>query len=67
MNHRNIVVSFDDVSFYYDYNKPILTETNFSVRKNAKITIMGQNGAGKSTIFKLILGKLKPTFESAFS
>lgn len=60
MNHGNVVVSFDEVSFYYDQNKPILTEANFSVRENAKITIMGQNGAGKSTIFKLILGELKP-------
>ena len=61
MNHGNVIISFDDVSFHYDPNKPILTEANFSVRENAKITIMGQNGAGKSTIFKLILGELKPT------
>lgn len=60
MNHGNVVVSFDEVSFYYDQNKPILSEAHFSVRENAKITIMGQNGAGKSTIFKLILGELKP-------
>lgn len=60
MNHGNVVVSFDEVSFYYDQNKPILSETRFSIRENAKITIMGQNGAGKSTIFKLILGELKP-------
>ena len=33
---------------------------NFSVRENSKITIMGQNGAGKSTIFKLITGELRP-------
>lgn len=61
MNHGNVVVSFDEVSFYYDYNKPILTEASFSIRENSKITIMGQNGAGKSTIFKLMLGELKPT------
>ncbi len=61
MNHGNVVVSFDEVSFYYDHNKPILTEAGFSIRENAKITIMGQNGAGKSTIFKLMLGELKPT------
>lgn len=56
MDHGNVVLSFDEVSFHYDANKPILKGTNFSVRENAKITIMGQNGAGKSTIFKLILG-----------
>lgn len=56
MDHGNVVLRFDKVSFYYDATKPILDEANFSVRENAKITIMGQNGAGKSTIFKLILG-----------
>lgn len=61
MNHGNVIISFDEVSFYYDHNKPILNESSFTVRENAKITIMGQNGAGKSTIFKLILGELKPT------
>lgn len=56
MNHGNVIVRFDEVSFSYDGNKPILDEASFSVRENSKITIMGQNGAGKSTIFKLILG-----------
>ncbi len=56
MDHGNVILRFDKVSFHYDANKPILDEASFSVRENAKITIMGQNGAGKSTIFKLILG-----------
>jgi ABC-type polysaccharide/polyol phosphate transport system ATPase subunit len=36
-----------------------MDEVNFNVRKGAKITIMGQNGAGKSTMFKLINGTLE--------
>jgi ATPase subunit of ABC transporter with duplicated ATPase domains len=60
MNPGNVIVRFNEVSFSYDKNKPILTEANFSVRENTKITIMGQNGAGKSTIFKLITGDLRP-------
>ena len=59
-NHGNVIVSFDDVSFAYDTNKPILEEASFSVRENTKFTIMGQNGAGKSTIFKLITKDIKP-------
>lgn len=59
-NHGNVIISFDDVSFAYDANKPILDEASFSVRENSKFTIMGQNGAGKSTIFKLITKDLKP-------
>lgn len=61
MNQGNVIVRFEDVSFHYDISKPILAEASFSVRENAKITIMGQNGAGKSTIFKLITGELEPT------
>ena len=48
------VISFKNVDFNYDIRKPILDEVTFNVRKGSKITIMWQNWAGKSTIFKLI-------------
>lgn len=48
---------FKDVSFEYDSTRPILKTANFSVRRGAKFALMGQNGAGKSTIFSLITGK----------
>lgn len=60
MAQENVVIRFDGVSFSYNDTKIILDEANFSVRRNSIITIIGQNGAGKSTIFKLLLGKLKP-------
>ncbi len=60
MTHENVIIRFEDLSFNYDHNKPVLDAVNFSVRENSKITIMGQNGAGKSTIFKLITGELRP-------
>ncbi len=60
MDHGDVIVRFDEVTFYYDENKTLLEEASFSVRENAKVTIMGQNGAGKSTIFKMITGDLKP-------
>jgi ATP-binding cassette subfamily F protein 3 len=50
------VVRFEEVGFEYGPNKPILEEVSFNIRKGTKVTIMGQNGAGKSTIFNLILG-----------
>ncbi|MDP3697770.1 MAG: ABC-F family ATP-binding cassette domain-containing protein [Candidatus Taylorbacteria bacterium] len=55
-----VILRFNKVSFEYGHNKPILNEVDFSVRKGTKITLMGQNGAGKSTIFELISGRLKP-------
>jgi ATPase subunit of ABC transporter with duplicated ATPase domains len=60
MNHGDTLLRFQGVSFSYDHKKPILSEASFSVRENAKLTIVGQNGAGKSTIFKLMTGELKP-------
>lgn len=57
---NNVVLRFDNVTFGYDEKKPLLKEVSFSIRNNSKITIIGQNGAGKSTIFKLITGDLKP-------
>ncbi len=53
------VIGFKNVDFHYDFRKPILDEVSFNVRKGSKITIMGQNWAGKSTIFKLINGSLE--------
>src|SRR3989344_9302465 len=61
MDHGDVLLRFQDVSFHYEHKKPVLTEVSFSVRENAKLTIVGQNGAGKSTIFKLIMRELKPT------
>ena len=56
-----VILRFDNVSFSFnDGKKAILNEADFSIRENTKITIMGQNGAGKSTIFKMIMWELKP-------
>lgn len=60
MDHGNVIIRFNQVSFAYDEDHPILDEVNFSVRENAKVALMGQNGAGKSSIFKLLTGVIKP-------
>ena len=63
---ENVILRFDNLTFEYSENKPVLDEVCFGVRKGAKITLMGQNGAGKSTIFKLITGSIKPTKGNVF-
>lgn len=60
MPNGEVLLRFDEVSFQYGHNKPILHEVDFTVRRGAKITLMGQNGAGKSTIFQLITRSLEP-------
>ncbi len=54
------IVRFDKVSVDFGPHKPILREVDFTVRRGAKITLMGQNGAGKSTIFGMITGAVEP-------
>ena len=54
------VINFTDVTFEHGYRREILEEVSFTVRRGMKVALMGQNGAGKSTIFKLITGDLQP-------
>ena len=56
----NVILRFSDVTFEYTHNKPILEEASFSLRSGSRITLMGQNGAGKSSLFKMITGENKP-------
>lgn len=60
MSKGEVIVRFEGVSFEYGIKKPILKEVDFPIRRGSKLTLMGQNGGGKSTLFKLILGELKP-------
>jgi ATPase subunit of ABC transporter with duplicated ATPase domains len=66
MANNDVVVRFNSVSFEYRKDKPILDEVSFALRQGSKFTIMGQNGAGKSTILNLITGSLRPDDGSIF-
>ena len=60
--NNNVILRFDKVTFQYEWQKRfLLQEAEWSIREHTKITVMGQNGAWKSTLFKLILWQLKPT------
>lgn len=61
MAQNEVIIRFENISFEYGHNKPILNEVSFPVRRGSKVALMGQNGAGKSTIFGLITGALRPT------
>ncbi len=60
MSKQETILRFEEVTFEYGVLKPILEDVSCTVRRGSKITIMGQNGAGKSTIFGLITGALEP-------
>jgi len=47
-------ITFDGVSFHYDEGKVIIHDVSFNVEPGQTIAIVGQTGAGKSTLTKLI-------------
>ncbi len=48
------VVRFENVSFHYDADRPILKNVSFEVPAGKTIAVVGPSGAGKSTISRLI-------------
>ena len=48
-------ITFENVSFGYTPNEKIINNLSFSVKKGQKIAIIGETGAGKTTIVKLLM------------
>jgi ATP-binding cassette subfamily B protein len=48
-------VKFENVNFAYDIDVPVLKNISFTLKRNMKLAIVGQTGAGKSTIINLLV------------
>ena len=53
----SIIIS--DLSYRYPNQLPLFEHLNLSVGTNRKISVIGNNGCGKSTLFQIIFGTLK--------
>ena len=53
-------ISLEDVSFGYEEEKMVLEHLSFEIKTGEQVTMTGRTGAGKSTIFKLLLGLYRP-------
>ena len=53
-------ILLEDVSFGYEEEKMVLEHLSFEIKTGEQVTMTGRTGAGKSTVFKLLLGLYRP-------
>ncbi|XP_062329129.1 ATP-binding cassette sub-family F member 3 [Osmerus eperlanus] len=54
------ILQLDEVEFYYNPDQRLFTGLCVSADLESRICIVGENGAGKSTMLKLLMGELTP-------
>jgi ATP-binding cassette subfamily F protein 3 len=54
------LIALEDVAVGYESNKPVLKKLNLRLDMDDRIALLGANGNGKSTLMKLLAGRLKP-------
>ena len=50
------MIEFENVSFSYEKKTPVLKNLSFTIKEGESVGLIGANGAGKSTIMKILLG-----------
>lgn len=58
---EDINLYFNDITFKYEKDNEILQNIKLNIKPQEKVTFVGRTGVGKSTLFKLIMGLLKPS------
>ncbi|MBP3209551.1 MAG: ABC transporter ATP-binding protein [Oscillospiraceae bacterium] len=53
------MIEFQHVSFAYEKDRPVLCDLSFRIEKGEAVGLIGANGAGKSSVMKLLLGLLQ--------
>lgn len=61
VNIQKLALNFEHVSFGYESEQTLFSDFNLHIKQNEKVVFKGRTGAGKSTLFKLILGLIEPT------
>ncbi|XP_075426974.1 ATP-binding cassette sub-family F member 3 [Ascaphus truei] len=54
------VLQLDEIDFTYSSDRPIFKNLSVSADLESRICVVGENGAGKSTMLKLLMGELSP-------
>lgn len=59
-------IVFDNVTFGYEADKPVMKNASFEINKGEFVVIGGESGIGKSTAIKLMLGIMSPNSGEIF-
>ncbi|AFY36981.1 Polyamine-transporting ATPase [[Leptolyngbya] sp. PCC 7376] len=58
---RPVAIALRDISFSYPDTPNVLSGVNLSIREGERVGLIGHNGCGKTTLFMLVCGLLKPS------
>ncbi|MGE0051843.1 MAG: ATP-binding cassette domain-containing protein [Arcobacter sp.] len=58
--NKDLVLNINNLIFYYKKENPIYKDFSLKLKKGELVTIFGKSGTGKTTLFELIYGNLKP-------
>ena len=54
------MIRFENVTFAYERGKPVIQSASFVIHRGETVGLIGANGAGKSTVMKILLGLAGP-------
>jgi cobalt/nickel transport system ATP-binding protein len=61
MERDSLIINLEDISFSYSGDKLVLDHLSFQLRRGDRIGLVGPNGSGKTTVFHIIMGLLRPS------
>lgn len=56
-----VSIGFNGVGFSYDGERNVLEDITLTLRPREKVTFIGRTGVGKTTLFRLVMGLMKPS------
>ncbi|MBW1850073.1 MAG: ABC transporter ATP-binding protein [Deltaproteobacteria bacterium] len=60
MDKNHLLINLEDVHFSFPGGREVLKRVSFHLREREKIGLIGPNGSGKTSLFHVIMGLLKP-------
>jgi len=61
MDKNNLLINIKDISYSYPGGRPVLRNLDLQLHEGERVGLIGPNGSGKTTMFHVIMGLLKPS------